>query len=229
MSSKQLNRALNASMALLRDAGRAGSLGLAIALGTFGLAMTIASGAANAQDAGQRMGPCMQIRAACEQAGFVQGGARGGTGLYVDCVRPIMLGLQQPPRASIPLPAIDPQLVAACQARNPNFAGAMGPGGPVGPATAARPSMRPGPGPSSGPSPGPNPGRDPAPGEPTEPEQPPGSDRPSTPPSPQQPQAGNPAAQSLQGPGTPSGHRNIVVVLTADLASGAVSCRSPRP
>ena len=39
-----------------------------------------------------QQGPCQQIMAACQQAGFVQGGAKTGAGLAVDCVRPIVQG-----------------------------------------------------------------------------------------------------------------------------------------
>src|SRR5262249_54273777 len=67
-------------------------------------------------------GPCAQITAACREAGFVQGAARGGNGLQVDCVAPIMQGTAQERRGSRPLPQIDPQIVAACKTRNPNFA-----------------------------------------------------------------------------------------------------------
>jgi hypothetical protein len=80
----------------------------------------------------QPIGPCVQIRIACEQAGFVLGGARQGNGLLVDCIRPIMQGMPAP-NASRPPPPIDPQLVAACNARNPFFGQPRGAGpGPVG-------------------------------------------------------------------------------------------------
>jgi hypothetical protein len=82
-----------------------------------GLVAVFASPSVHAQP----MGPCAQIRMACEQAGFVQGGARGGNGLQIDCVRPIMQGVPQPPNAIRPAPPVDPQLVAACRARNPRF------------------------------------------------------------------------------------------------------------
>jgi hypothetical protein len=39
----------------------------------------------------------------------------------VDCIRPLMQGIPQPRRATKPLPAVDPQLVEACRAQNPNF------------------------------------------------------------------------------------------------------------
>jgi hypothetical protein len=69
-----------------------------------------------------QQGPCEQIMAACRQAGFVQGGAKTGAGLQVDCVRPIMQGgTFQRPKASKALPQVDPQIVAACKTRNPNF------------------------------------------------------------------------------------------------------------
>ena len=66
-------------------------------------------------------GPCQQIMAACRQAGFVEKGAGTGVGLAVDCVRPIVQGTAQRPKASKPLPQIDQQIVDACKASNPNF------------------------------------------------------------------------------------------------------------
>ena len=72
-----------------------------------------------------QQGPCEQIMAACRQAGFVQGGAKTGAGLQVDCVRPIMQGgTFQRPKASKALPQVDQQIVAACKASNPNFGNA---------------------------------------------------------------------------------------------------------
>jgi N-acetylglucosamine-6-sulfatase len=66
-------------------------------------------------------GPCGQIVAACRQAGFTPGGARTGEGIQVDCIRPIMQGTEQRRLATKPLPQIDPQIVAACKARNSNL------------------------------------------------------------------------------------------------------------
>ena len=69
-----------------------------------------------------QQGPCEQIMAACQQAGFVRGGAKTGAGLRVDCVRPIMQGgTFQRPKASKALPQVDQQIVAACKASNPSF------------------------------------------------------------------------------------------------------------
>jgi hypothetical protein len=65
--------------------------------------------------------PCAALRQVCMQAGFVPQGARTGDGLMVDCIRPIMMGDPQPQRATKPLPAVDPQLVAACRAQKPDF------------------------------------------------------------------------------------------------------------
>jgi len=80
----------------------------------------MAVGGATAAHA-QAEGPCRQIAAACREAGFVQGGARNGEGIGVDCITPIMLGTAQPRRATKPLPQVDPQMVVECKARNPDF------------------------------------------------------------------------------------------------------------
>ncbi len=77
--------------------------------------------AAVAQQGGGLPRPCAALRQVCVQAGFVPQGARAGEGLVIDCIRPLMQGIPQPPRATKPLPAVDPQLVEACRAQNPNF------------------------------------------------------------------------------------------------------------
>jgi hypothetical protein len=74
-----------------------------------------------AQAAGPPPGPCEQIVAACLNLGFVKGDAREGYGLFVDCINPIMRGTQQPTRADRPLPAVSPDVVAACRQLRPNF------------------------------------------------------------------------------------------------------------
>ena len=63
--------------------------------------------------------PCAQVAAACKQAGFVRNGGKTGVGIMVDCIRPIMMG--NTTQGVKPLPEIDPQVVAACKQRNPNF------------------------------------------------------------------------------------------------------------
>jgi hypothetical protein len=73
-------------------------------------------GAAVSVQAAPRQRACAEIRAACEQAGFVQGGAGAGDGLFVDCMAPIVRGTPQSRQATKPLPQIDPQLVADCKA-----------------------------------------------------------------------------------------------------------------
>ena len=83
--------------------------------------LIVGLGPAVSVQAAPRQRACAAIRAACEQAGFVQGGARTGDGLFVDCIAPIIRQTRQPPRASRPLPKIDLQLVADCKAQNPNF------------------------------------------------------------------------------------------------------------
>ncbi len=84
-------------------------------------AMLLGSTFAAISHASAADGPCEQIAAACQRAGFAQGDARSGNGLIVDCVAPIMQGGPQPPRASKTLPPIDPHLVAACKAKDPRF------------------------------------------------------------------------------------------------------------
>ena len=69
----------------------------------------------------QTKGPCGQIEAACLAAGFLKGDAKEGFGLFKDCVDPIMKGTPQPPNAVKRLPAVPPDLVAACKAKHPNF------------------------------------------------------------------------------------------------------------
>src|ERR1700683_2278614 len=102
-----------------------------LAPGLLGLALLAPCLPASAQPAEGR--PCDQIAEACRQAGFVVGAVKSGNGLLVDCVRPIMQNKPQPLSAPRPLPQIDPQLVAACKANNPDFgqAGAAPPSAPA--------------------------------------------------------------------------------------------------
>jgi hypothetical protein len=65
--------------------------------------------------------PCARIAAACTQAGFVRNGAKIGAGIMVDCIQPIIAGTPQRKQATKALPQIDPQVVAACNTRAPNF------------------------------------------------------------------------------------------------------------
>ena len=65
--------------------------------------------------------PCARITAVCTQAGFVRNGAKMGAGIMVDCIQPIIAGTPQRMQATKALPQIDPQVVAACNERNPNF------------------------------------------------------------------------------------------------------------
>src|SRR5262249_763546 len=65
--------------------------------------------------------PCARIRVACTQAGFVHNGTKRGRAVTLDCIRPIMTETPQRKEATKALPEIDPQVVAACKKRNPNF------------------------------------------------------------------------------------------------------------
>jgi lipoprotein-anchoring transpeptidase ErfK/SrfK len=84
-------------------------------LGTVGLAV-FAVAAATGPALAQAHGACWQIRVACIEAGFIQGAAHEGVGLQIHCITPIMQGRPQPPTARRPLPKVNPQMVAACQA-----------------------------------------------------------------------------------------------------------------
>ena len=64
-------------------------------------------------------GACKQIVEACISAGFVKGNAKSGSGLWADCVDPIIHGTAQPSNADKPLPSISPELIAACKRRHP--------------------------------------------------------------------------------------------------------------
>jgi hypothetical protein len=77
--------------------------------------------AAPAAAAAQSQGSCQQIRAACQSAGFAQGAAKLGIGLQVDCIIPIMSGTGQRPRARLPLPQVNPRLIAECATSHPRF------------------------------------------------------------------------------------------------------------
>ena len=59
---------------------------------------------------------CDAITNACVKAGFKQGGAGTGVGLYVHCVQPLMEGTKQKKDAKKPLPKIPKATVASCKA-----------------------------------------------------------------------------------------------------------------
>jgi hypothetical protein len=59
-------------------------------------------------------GACAEIRSACRAAGFHHGGAGAGRGLEYDCMDPILHHTAPGGPSSLPLPQVDPQLVAAC-------------------------------------------------------------------------------------------------------------------
>jgi arylsulfatase A-like enzyme len=180
--------------------------------------MLILAAGVLAADAQGRQPACAAIRQACEMAGFVQGGAKSGEGIVIDCIAPIMRGAPQPRRATLPLPEIDPQLVAQCRTQNPNFgmrnaqpaqggpAPAQAPGAGQGPAplppnaTEAPPQMQPAPRPQTA-----------APPQVAPPQV--------EPPAPPQAQADRPqtTAASLQ-PRSQNKRPNIVFILTDDLS-----------
>jgi N-acetylglucosamine-6-sulfatase len=107
----------------------------------FTLSLALCLVAALAGRAEAAAGSCAQIRKACLDAGFVQGGVRAGNGLMGDCIVPIIQGSPQPPRAAKPLPSVAPRVVAACKEDDPDFgrAGAARSGPIVGSAATAKP------------------------------------------------------------------------------------------
>lgn len=65
--------------------------------------------------------PCGQITQACKQAGFVNGAAKSGNGIGNDCIVPLIDGTPQPSNATIPLPTVSPDVIAACKSVNPQY------------------------------------------------------------------------------------------------------------
>ena len=88
-----------------------------LAPGLFALAALVAQ----SLPAAAQNGPCDRITNACKNAGFIYNSKEPGTGLVIDCIRPIAQNKPQPANAKIPLPKINPQVVEACLAANPNF------------------------------------------------------------------------------------------------------------
>ena len=66
---------------------------------------------------------CQKIKAACQTAGFVQGGGKKGNSLKKDCIAPLLAGSGPNSKTTIPLPQIDAATIAACKTENPNFGG----------------------------------------------------------------------------------------------------------
>src|ERR1700728_4042844 len=80
--------------------------------------------------------PCEQIRTACKNAGFVQGGPIGER-LVLDCFNPLVFGERPPKGLSRPLPQIAPELASACKNRqvSKQSSNANAPSPPVGKST----------------------------------------------------------------------------------------------
>ena len=85
-----------------------------LGFGIFGLGISQAAATEK-----QSKNPCHQIEQSCKSAGFVYGESKEGKGIMRDCVNPIMQS--KPAAGSIPLPAVDPNVVSACKAKNPKF------------------------------------------------------------------------------------------------------------
>ena len=85
-----------------------------------GIPCAIATGLVPVTSRAADRGFCQQIRSACLDAGFVQGGARDGNGLWRDCIDPVIQG-RIPRGTRLPLPHVNPRIVAACRTNNPAF------------------------------------------------------------------------------------------------------------
>ena len=72
-------------------------------------------------------GPCAQLKTVCEQAGFQEGAAGTGNGVWMDCIIPILRASAQRPQASKPLPKADAKIVAACKTIMKNIGPSLGP------------------------------------------------------------------------------------------------------
>jgi hypothetical protein len=109
---------------------------LSIAFSLLGLMLAATSVAATAQPA-RDSGPCAEITAACQAAGFIPRGAVFGKGVIADCIVPLMQDTNQRRQARNPLPQVDAKLIADCRANNPHFGqGGLPPQEPPSPATA---------------------------------------------------------------------------------------------
>ena len=86
-------------------------LGCVVALtGALCVADTTTPTPAPPAQGGKKMGPCKQIIAACEAAGFEKGmHKKDGKGLYKDCMDPILAG------TAVSGVTVDPATVSACQ------------------------------------------------------------------------------------------------------------------
>ena len=66
---------------------------------------------------------CVDVKKACEKAGFIKGNAKAGKGLWKDCIEPIMQGKTE---GKSNLPAIDPEIVKSCKTKHPNYGDGKG-------------------------------------------------------------------------------------------------------
>jgi hypothetical protein len=75
----------------------------------------------SARCVGTARSTCAHSSRSYSNCAFAHYGAKMGFGMAVDCIRPTMLGTPQRKQATKALPQIDPEVVAACKKRNPNF------------------------------------------------------------------------------------------------------------
>lgn len=97
------------------------TLAVALSLTAAAAAFADTPSATDAQAVEKSPGPCKQIVDACKSAGFVAGDRKSGSGLYADCIEPMMRGGPQPAKATKPLPSVSADVVAACKQAHPTF------------------------------------------------------------------------------------------------------------
>lgn len=71
-----------------------------------------------AQSATPKPAECEQITNACVSAGYKEGEAKQGEGLWYDCVDPIMKGKKATGKKQ---PDVSAQVIAACRAKDPTY------------------------------------------------------------------------------------------------------------
>lgn len=64
---------------------------------------------------------CKEITKVCQDAGFVAGGWKEGTGLWAHCINPVMRGVKEVKGLKKPMPKVSASLIAKCKKDMPEF------------------------------------------------------------------------------------------------------------
>ncbi len=106
---------------------------------TIVLAGSLGRAETEATPASAKVGPCKEILAACQAAGYYKGGHKKGPGKgeWIDCMDPIMKG--QPAPAGV---SVNPELISGCEAaraKHQQRKAARAAGAPAAPAATTAP------------------------------------------------------------------------------------------